>query len=95
MGIGGSIFLLVLGAILTFAVKSSPDWIDLQITGVILMIAAAVGIIITLSFWKSKKNAEDQTSQEIRRTNAARREARRAEPQAKQATPEQRKPQQG
>ncbi|MBB6038941.1 DUF6458 family protein [Phytomonospora endophytica] len=93
MGIGGSIFLLVLGAILTFAVKSSPDWIDLQITGVILMIAAAVGIIITLSFWKSKKSAEGQAAQDIRRTNAARREARRAEPQ--QATPEQRKPQQG
>lgn len=90
MGIGGSIFLLVLGAILTFAVKSSPDWIDLQITGVILMIAAAVGIIITLSFWKSKKSAEGQAAQEIRRTNAARREARRGEASAK-AAPEQRR----
>ncbi|MEV0647705.1 DUF6458 family protein [Phytomonospora sp. NPDC050363] len=90
MGIGGSIFLLVLGAILKFAVKASPDWIDLQVTGVILMIAATVGIVITLSFWRSKKSAEAQTSQEIRRTNAARREARRAEP-----APEQRKPQQG
>lgn len=93
MGIGGSIFLLVLGAILTFAVKSSPDWISLQTTGVILMIAGAVGIVLTLSFWKSKKTAETATVEEIRRTNAARRDARRAENQ--KSAPEQRKSQQG
>ena len=45
MSIGASAFLLIAGAILRFAVTWSPDHVDLQVIGVILMIAGGVGLI--------------------------------------------------
>lgn len=49
MGIGGSIFLLALGAILAFAVNTTVSGIDLQVVGYILMGAGALGIILFLA----------------------------------------------
>jgi ABC-type lipoprotein release transport system permease subunit len=48
MTYGGSIALIVIGAILRFAISYSPSGIDLQLVGVILMIAGVVGLIISL-----------------------------------------------
>jgi len=48
MATGTSIFLLALGAILTFAVDASVSGLDLQTVGVILMIAGAIGVIVSL-----------------------------------------------
>jgi uncharacterized membrane-anchored protein len=48
--IGGSIALIVVGAILRFALNFSPAYVNLQLVGVILMIAGAIGLIIALSF---------------------------------------------
>jgi len=48
MGIGVSVFLIALGAILTFAVNASVSGLDLATVGVILMIAGAIGLIMTL-----------------------------------------------
>ena len=48
MGIGVSVFLFAVGAILTFAVTASVAGIDLATVGVILMIAGALGLIMTL-----------------------------------------------
>ena len=48
MTIGGSIALIVIGAILRFAISYSPSGIDLQLVGVILIIAGVVGLIISL-----------------------------------------------
>ncbi|GAB3389799.1 hypothetical protein GCM10027568_12530 [Humibacter soli] len=45
MSIGGGIFLIVVGAILAFAVTVSPSWIDLQLVGYILLIA---GVLVTI-----------------------------------------------
>lgn len=45
MSIGASAFLLIAGAILRFAVTWSPQNVDLQVIGVILMIAGGVGLI--------------------------------------------------
>jgi len=50
MTIGGSILLFVVGAILRFAINWSPDYVDLRLVGLILMIAGAVGLIIALTF---------------------------------------------
>lgn len=47
MGIGVSVFLFAVGAILTFAVNASVSGIDLATVGVILMIAGALGLIMT------------------------------------------------
>jgi uncharacterized membrane-anchored protein len=48
--IGGSIALIVVGAILRFAITFSTTDVNLQLVGVILMIAGAVGLIISLTF---------------------------------------------
>lgn len=48
MGIGVSVFLLALGAILTFAVKASVSGIDISVIGVILMVAGAIGLAMTM-----------------------------------------------
>jgi hypothetical protein len=46
--IGGSIALIVIGAILKFAVSWQPNGIDLPLVGLILMIAGIVGLLIGL-----------------------------------------------
>jgi uncharacterized YccA/Bax inhibitor family protein len=48
MTYGGSVALIVIGAILRFAITYSPSAVNLQLVGVILMIAGAVGLIVSL-----------------------------------------------
>jgi hypothetical protein len=55
MGIGGSIFLLALGAILAFAVDAHISGIDINIVGWVLMAAGLVGLIITIWYWNSRR----------------------------------------
>jgi hypothetical protein len=49
MGIGASIFLLAVGAILTFAVEWTVQGVDLEAVGIILMIAGCIGLAVTLA----------------------------------------------
>lgn len=51
MGIGVSIFLMALGAILTWGVQVDARGIDLDIIGVILMVVGALGLLLSLLFW--------------------------------------------
>ena len=53
MGIGVSIFLIAVGAILAFAVEASLSGLDLETVGVILMIVGAIGLVASLIFWSS------------------------------------------
>jgi len=48
MGIGFSIFLLALGAILAFALDFTVVGVDINIIGWILMAAGVVGLILTM-----------------------------------------------
>jgi len=48
MGIGVSIFLLAIGAILTFAVNAELSGLDISVVGVILMICGAIGLLLTM-----------------------------------------------
>jgi hypothetical protein len=48
MGIGVSVFLLALGAILTFAVQADISGLDIQVVGIILMVAGAIGLLLTM-----------------------------------------------
>jgi beta-lactamase regulating signal transducer with metallopeptidase domain len=50
MGIGTSILLIAVGAILKFAVTTSVSGIELATVGVILMIVGVVGLLISLFF---------------------------------------------
>jgi Domain of unknown function (DUF6458) len=49
MGIGFSIFLLAVGAILAFAVHAVVAGIDIHVVGWILMAAGALGLILTMA----------------------------------------------
>jgi hypothetical protein len=48
MGIGVSVFLLALGAILTWAVNATVSGLDINVIGVILMVAGALGLAMTM-----------------------------------------------
>jgi hypothetical protein len=53
MSIGISIFLLVVGAILTFAVNVSTSGFNVNTVGIILMAGGALGLLLSLLFWSS------------------------------------------
>jgi len=50
MGIGTSIFLIAVGAILKFAVKTDVSGIEISTVGVILMVVGAIGLLISLLY---------------------------------------------
>ena len=53
MSLGVSIFLLVVGPVLTFAVDVSASGFNINPVGIILMVAGALGLILSLLFWSS------------------------------------------
>jgi hypothetical protein len=53
MGIGVSIFLLAVGAILTFALNAEVSGINLDTVGVILMVVGVIGLMFSAMFWSS------------------------------------------
>ena len=53
MGIGVSLILIAVGAILTWAVNATVSGLDINTVGVILMIVGAAGLVISLMFWSS------------------------------------------
>jgi hypothetical protein len=55
VGIGGSIFLIVVGAIFAFALDVNLGWLDLDVVGYVLMIAGVAGLILTMWFWQSRR----------------------------------------
>jgi hypothetical protein len=57
MGIGAGIFLIVVGAILTFAVDATLAGLDLNVVGWILMLAGAAGLIIFFYLWHRRSAA--------------------------------------
>lgn len=50
MTIGGSIALIIVGAVLRFGITWKPSHVDLQAIGLILMIAGAAGLVISIVF---------------------------------------------
>jgi hypothetical protein len=55
MGIGVGIFLIVVGAILTFALNATVAGINLDVVGWILMLAGAAGLILFFYFWNRRR----------------------------------------
>ena len=51
MGIGVSIFLIAVGAILAFAVNFDVSGLDITVVGYILMIVGVIGLIMTAFIW--------------------------------------------
>lgn len=61
-GIGGSLFLVALGAILYWAVSVEAEGFNLNTIGLILMIVGAVGLILTLLMTASVERTERRDS---------------------------------
>jgi Domain of unknown function (DUF6458) len=53
MGIGVSLILIAIGAILTWAVTAEVSGVDITTVGVILMVVGLAGGLISLVFWSS------------------------------------------
>jgi hypothetical protein len=61
MGIGASIFLLALGAILTFAVNYQVAGIDINVVGIILMVVGIIGLLMFLVVWGPRSRTRTTT----------------------------------
>ena len=55
MGIGISVFLLAVGAILAFAVQAKISGLDIAVVGYVLMAAGLLGLLLTLFLWGPRR----------------------------------------
>jgi Domain of unknown function (DUF6458) len=53
VGIGVSILLVAIGAILAFAVSAEVSGVDIQIVGWILLVVGILGFLMSMIFWSS------------------------------------------
>jgi hypothetical protein len=53
MGLGVSIFLIAIGAILAFAVSATVSGVDIHTVGWILLIVGLAGAVMSMIFWSS------------------------------------------
>ncbi len=53
MGLGTSIFLIAVGAILDFAVETNLSGVNIHAVGVILMLVGVLGAVLSMIFWNS------------------------------------------
>jgi hypothetical protein len=57
MGIGVAVFLIAVGAVLTFAVHATASGFNIHTVGIILMIAGALGLVVTLTVFAPRRRA--------------------------------------
>ena len=57
MGIGVSIFLIAVGAILAFAVEADLAGVDIHVVGFILIVVGLLGLIMTAFIWGPRNRA--------------------------------------
>ncbi|HEY8454648.1 MAG TPA: DUF6458 family protein [Actinopolymorphaceae bacterium] len=63
MGIGASILLIAVGAILAFAIEYDVQYVDLNAVGWILMVVGAIGLVITMIIWAPRRRQSGGPSQ--------------------------------
>ncbi|HEX2296157.1 MAG TPA: DUF6458 family protein [Actinomycetota bacterium] len=64
MGIGASLFLIAVGAILAWAVDAELGAIDIETVGIILLVIGIIGLLLSMLFWSSFapfRRTEDRT----------------------------------
>lgn len=62
MGIGSSIFLIAVGAIMRFAVHTGVQGFSIHTAGTILMVVGAIGLLVSLLYtlvWADRTAARD------------------------------------
>ncbi len=57
MELGTSLFLIAVGAILTFAVNATISGLEISTVGIILMIIGAIGLLISLFYLAPRRRA--------------------------------------
>ena len=62
MGIGAGVFLIAIGAILTFALDLEVSGINLDAVGVILMLAGLIGIAVDLAIFAPRRRGYRDTA---------------------------------
>ena len=65
MGIGTSIFLIAVGAILYFAVNADVSGLEISTIGLILMVCGALGLVISLFFLGSLRDRRGPTDRTV------------------------------
>ncbi len=58
MGIGTSIFLIAVGAILRYAITTNVEGVDLDVVGLILMLVGVVGLVLSflwMTMWADRR----------------------------------------
>jgi len=65
MGIGASILLIAIGAILTFALNVQVGFLDLDVVGWVLMLAGAVGLVFTTVIWGPRRRRVVTTRDDV------------------------------
>ena len=53
MGIGASLLLIAVGAVLAFAVNVTGHGFNIHTVGIILLVVGAIGALISMMFWSS------------------------------------------
>ena len=71
MGIGASIFLIAVGAILTFALDAKVGFLDIDVVGWILMAAGVLGLVFTMFIWgpRQRRAVTTTTREPVERTD--------------------------
>ena len=59
--IGGSVALIIIGAILRFAITWTPQYVNIQAMGVILMLGGIVGLGISLALLITRRRSQAGT----------------------------------
>jgi hypothetical protein len=69
MGIGASIFLIAVGAILAFAIEYDVSGLDISVVGWILMVVGALGLVVTMVIWapRSRQSSHRPEQNDTRR----------------------------
>ena len=66
MGIGASVALLALGAILTWAIDvDSTSAVSIDTVGIILMIAGALGLVVSLAVFGPRRRGTVVTDRDV------------------------------
>lgn len=58
MGLGVSIFLIAVGALLAFAVDYQLWWLDITVAGWVLIVVGLLGLLLTLLLWSMRRDQE-------------------------------------
>lgn len=57
MYIGGSLFLMAVGAILRWAVSWQVSGFDVQLAGLIVFLVGILGLVLSLIFWFTRRSS--------------------------------------